>query len=207
MRLKHVLRIGSAIGLLLFLISVRSTGAHHNLQLGISPTAFSYLPLIRKDPTPTPSSFPPPTIFVDRPDACYSPDGSVPFGCRIYSPDGIVYVVYQNISTNPEGLYYNEFGVFSISNDERLNTFYIYTSNDLKGMAFSPDSNQVALMYHYSSGHTPNSKVELVSNLLSNPAFDSLLVGHKYFHYMVYWTETCLAFSLTRAYTDALMCF
>lgn len=145
-----------------------------------------FLPIVaKKYPSPNPS----PTvtsIFGDRPDACYSPHGSVPPSCKISSPDGKLYVM-QLAGMN------GKFGVFDVCNNGQLNTFTGETGNDLKGMAFSPSSNQVALLYHY-AGRVH--KICLIDKLLdtSTKTCRSITLS-TYYHYIVYLTDDYLAFS------------
>jgi len=94
------------------------------------------------------------------------------------------------------------FGVFNAHNNEQLNTFSGDASNPLKGMAFSPNSRQVALMYHYG---TMQNRVRLVWGLPFMPSYTCLPIGYTYYHYMVYWTGTYLAFSYAGSNVDAVL--
>lgn len=172
-----------------------------------SPTELpysSYLPIMIKEqvtvpPTPTstpppPTSTPPtPSVCATGPDACFSPDGTVPADCRIYSPDGRLYVQQIDRTTS-------RFGVFDASRGEQVNTFTGDTANDLKSIAFSPDSRQVALLYHYS--HTSN-QVRLIDNLLGTPTKTSLPVGRTYFHRMRFIALKYLVFCTSGSESSA----
>ncbi len=142
-------------------------------------TCRQYLPLIVKN-------YP---VFGNRPDTCYSPNGSIAISCRIYSPDGQVFVI-QQAGTN------SQFGVFSVITNGLLITFTGELNNDLKGMAFSPNSAQVALLYH-NDWPSPHENVYLVINLLTAPSKTVFGIPYQYWwnHYMVYLTNAYLAFS------------
>lgn len=163
-----------------------------------SSCRYIYLPTIFKN-YPSPAPTPTPSIFKDRPDACYSPHGSVPLVCKIYSPGGKLYVMELDRTRS-------EFGVFNICNNQQLNTFIgTGDGNDLKGIAFSPspDNDQVALMYHYTSGVH---RIILMENLLNIPVRISLSFNSSpYHHYMVYVTDEYLAFSPTGSESDAIV--
>lgn len=77
--------------------------------------------------------------------AVQSPNGSVPFGSRAYSPDATRYA--REVS--PEGT--GNIGVFRLADATllvRFNALDSSCSNDLKGLAWSPDSRHLAVMYH-----------------------------------------------------------
>lgn len=161
-----------------------------NTATSIPPTPTATATPIPPTPTATPTS-----IFWIRPDACYSPHGSVPPDCRISSPDGLLYVQQIDRATS-------QFGVFDAATKEQVNTFVGDTYNDLKSMAFSPNNDQVALFYHYS--HTSN-QVRLVNNLLETPTKTSLAIGGPDYHWMVYATSTYLAFSPSSLENNAVV--
>jgi hypothetical protein len=118
----------------------------------------------------------------------------VPGDCRIYSSDGQLYVQQIDRATS-------RFGVFAVLSGQQLNTFTGDANNDLKGMAFSPDSQQVALMYHYSYSNW----VRLVADLLGTPIKTSLSIGSAYYHYMVYAASEYLAFSYSGSEANAIV--
>jgi hypothetical protein len=94
----------------------------------------------------------PQSIFDNRDDAVYSPNGNVPFGSRAYSPDGLRYA--QEVAPQYQG----NIGVFSRSNNTLFIQFKVLPpniTNALKGIAWSPDSQYLAIMYH---GTEPVSK-------------------------------------------------
>lgn len=81
-----------------------------------------------------------------NPDWVGSPNGTVPQGTAAYSPDG----KYYSKEIEPYGQ--GNIGVFQKKDDQSVWTWYLpLEHNDLKGMAWSPDSNRVALMYHWGS--------------------------------------------------------
>ena len=156
---------------------------------------FNFLPFVVNNasflgPTPQPTPLP---IFRPRPDACYSPNGSVDPTCKIYSTDRMLYVMQTSTSAS-------EFGIFDACNNVQLNTFTGDLNNNLKGMAFSPNSNQVALMYHYAS--VTGNQVRFVDDLLGTLTKSSLAIGAVNYHYMVYLSDNCLGFSFSGSESD-----
>ena len=74
-----------------------------------------------------------------------SPHGSVPFGDRAFSPDGTKYA--REIAPANTGM----IGVFNRANDALLVSFDAWlpsSPNDLKGLAWHPNSALLAVMYH-----------------------------------------------------------
>ncbi|MFC1787535.1 NosD domain-containing protein, partial [Halobacteriota archaeon] len=96
-------------------------------------------------------------IFGSCLDAVFSPYGNVALYSKAYSPDGKMYA-HVNESTR-----YGEIGIFNCTTDELIKVIKVTQvpsasdSNPIKGLAWSPDSNWIAAMYHhwwpYSSGH------------------------------------------------------
>ena len=87
--------------------------------------------------------------FWNRTDAAFSPHGSVSTGAAIHSPDGNYYV------KQVEPYNYGHFGLFNQANDELIRQLDIakyFSWNDVKGMALSPNSRFLAVMYHFSEG-------------------------------------------------------
>lgn len=85
------------------------------------------------------------SVFADRTDAVFSPEGSVPHGAKAYSPDGLHYAC----ETEPWDT--GRIGIFRRSDNELLRTISALPAgnvNDLKGLAWSPDSGNLAVMYH-----------------------------------------------------------
>jgi hypothetical protein len=81
------------------------------------------------------------------PSAVHSPHGSVPFGKEACSPDGTKYA--REIEPRDQG----HIGVFAAQNDEPLSEISMgEEDNDLKGLAWSPDSRWIAVMYHRGNG-------------------------------------------------------
>lgn len=80
------------------------------------------------------------------PDHVGSPDGLTPFGATVWSPDGKYYA--REIEPANTG----QFGVFDRHTDAEVWTWnalpYIHWENYLKGLAWSPDSTRLAVMYH-----------------------------------------------------------
>jgi hypothetical protein len=81
------------------------------------------------------------------PSAVHSTHGSVPFGARACSPDGTRYA--REVDPANQG----QIGVFDAGTGELLLQISVgETNNDLKGLAWSPDSRWLAVMYHHGSG-------------------------------------------------------
>jgi hypothetical protein len=88
-----------------------------------------------------------------RPATVDSPHGSVPFGAKAYSPDGKL--LAQEIEPKNTGT----IGLYAVgSSDAPLRVIEVRTHlagrfpNDLKGLAWSPDSASIAVMYHHDGG-------------------------------------------------------
>lgn len=77
-----------------------------------------------------------------------SPYGTVELGSAAKSPDGKLYAAYIP-NTLP-----NHVGIYQTDGDKLLQdiTGYPY-SNDLKGLAWAPDSTNLAVMYHAGSSN------------------------------------------------------
>lgn len=72
-----------------------------------------------------------------------SPNGSVPHGTKAYSPDGQYYV--KEITPYNEG----NIAVFKVKGDTEIQRWDLLPNkNDLKGLAWAPDSKRIAVMYH-----------------------------------------------------------
>lgn len=88
----------------------------------------------------------------DMPAAISSPYGSVPFGEKAYSPDGKMYA--REVEPRDHG----NIGIFDLITDKRLKIMDVRQHpagdypNDLKGLAWSPDSKWLAVMYHHDGG-------------------------------------------------------
>lgn len=94
------------------------------------------------------------TVNVSAPATVGSLFGSVSFGTKAYSPDGRMY------AREIEPRDYGHFGIFEVCTDRELKEIKVTQHpdgeywNDLKGMAWSPDSKLLAVMYHhYGGGH------------------------------------------------------
>jgi hypothetical protein len=159
-------------------------------------------------PTATPTPLPTPTprpklLFRSRPDACYSVHGWVPSDCRIRSDseDGQLYVQHVDPS-------HSEFGVFDAQECDRQTTLYGQRNNVLKGMAFSPNGEQVAILYHNWTWCKLNS-IWLFDDLLGTPTRRVISFceadGGDYRHYMVYLNADYLALSISGSESDALV--
>ena len=89
---------------------------------------------------------------IDKPAAIGSPHGSVPFGQKAYSPDGKMY------TSEVEPRDHGNIGIFDLTTDKRLSIIDVRQHpagdypNDLKGLAWSPDSKWLAVMYHHDGG-------------------------------------------------------
>ena len=80
-----------------------------------------------------------------------SPTGDVPFGAKIYSPNGKLYAC--EVEPKDQG----KIGIYDRNTDKKLKTIDVKQhpenrSNPLKGLAFSPDSKFVAAIYHHDAG-------------------------------------------------------
>lgn len=92
----------------------------------------------------------------DRPDfPCSSfvgsPNGNVPFGKTACSPDKKMYA--REIEPRNQG----NIGIYDTNTDKMLKAVDVKqhpqgSSNDLKALAWSPDSKRLAVMYHYDGG-------------------------------------------------------
>ena len=81
--------------------------------------------------------------FHNRTDAIFSPSGSVDFFSVAYSPNGLYYA--KELEPHGEG----NIGIFDAENKEMLLSIKVqYGNNDLKGIAWSPDSLVISVMYH-----------------------------------------------------------
>jgi len=86
------------------------------------------------------------------PAAVGSPHGDVPFGARAYSPDGRMFA--REIAPVNRGM----IGVIDAVTGEQLHAIDTDQhpqgnfANDLKGLAWSPNSELIAVMYHHDGG-------------------------------------------------------
>jgi WD40 repeat protein len=86
-----------------------------------------------------------------KPTSIGSPKGSVPFGEKVYSPDGKMYAC----EVDPKD--HGKIGIYDLAQDKRLSVISARQHpsghpNDLKGLAWSFDSKRLAAMYHYGRG-------------------------------------------------------
>lgn len=87
-----------------------------------------------------------------KPSAIGSLHGSVPFGKKAYSPDGKMYAR----EVKPRG--HGNIGIYDLTTGKRLRVIDVTqhpagdNPNDLKGLAWSPDSKWLAVMYHHGGG-------------------------------------------------------
>jgi hypothetical protein len=110
---------------------------------GSKPTPTSELPT---KPPALPVSTPTRAVAI-CPSAVHSPHGSVPFGAKACSPDDTKYA--REIEPESQG----RIGLFDVQTDKLLTEIKMgETNNDLKGLAWSPDSRWLAVMYHHGSG-------------------------------------------------------
>lgn len=105
-----------------------------------------------------------------KPTSLGSPKGSVPFGEKAYSPDGKMYV--REVDPKDHG----KIGIYDLAQDKRLKVLNVkhhsvsHYPNDLKGVAWSPDSKSLAVMYHYDrGGHISIVDVESEQEIKSIP--------------------------------------
>lgn len=87
------------------------------------------------------------TVSSPCPNAVNSPNGSVPPRVKACSPDGTKYV------REKEPFNQGQFGIFNAQTDALLTTVSMNEkNNDLKGLAWSPNSQVLAITYHHGSG-------------------------------------------------------
>jgi hypothetical protein len=93
-----------------------------------------------------------PTPASDCAPALSSARGSVPFGDKACSPDKMLYAREEE----PKNL--GHIGLYDRGTDQRLKLFKVTQQqegdgpNEIKGLAWSPDSRLLAVMYHQSGG-------------------------------------------------------
>lgn len=80
-----------------------------------------------------------------------SPYGSIPFGEKVCSPDNKMYA--REVEPSNQG----NIGIYDVSTEENIKIMDVRQhpedrSNELKGLAWSPDSKWLAVMYHYNGG-------------------------------------------------------
>lgn len=80
-----------------------------------------------------------------------SPQGNVPFGEKAFSPDGKMYA--REVEPKAQG----RIGIYDAATEKSLKVLTVKQHpadqpNDLKGLAWSPDSRSLAVMYHYDGG-------------------------------------------------------
>jgi len=114
-------------------------------------------------------------IFKNRKDAVFSPNGSVSHNEKAFSPDGLYYA--KEIEPYDEG----NIGIFKVKDNSLILKIDTQNGkNDLKGIAWAPDSLSIAVMFH---GGNPSgiSIYEIrYGKLLRN-----IKIG-KYYHFMVF---------------------
>ena len=113
--------------------------------------------------------------FVDRSDAVFSPHGSVPNNAVIYSADGTYYLKQAEPYKN------GFFDLFDAKTNEKVREIDLpIINNNVKGMAFSPDSSLLAIMYHAGSG----SSIYLVEVQTGDLIQIENIIG--WYHFMVF---------------------
>ncbi len=83
------------------------------------------------------------SIFDNRSDAAYSPEGSVPADARAYTQD--------RYATEVPPLDRGNIGIFDRNSEDpvlQIQALPEGHTNDLKGLAWSPDGDYLAVMYH-----------------------------------------------------------
>ncbi len=137
-----------------------------------SPTLVPRFPITPATTLPSPVPTP---IFGQRADAAFSPEGSVPFSSRATSPDGTKFAR----ELEPRGT--GKVGIFAEATEQLLRTLDFHqTNNDLKGLAWSPDSKHVAVMFHFGGGGSI-----YVADVETGKQVASLPVSEN-FHYIVF---------------------
>ncbi len=145
------MKMKSALTLLLMLALVQLTAGCGGGERGNdNTTAITIVspPPIGSSPVPTPT---PPGACLP---ALSSAHGSVPFGDKACSPDKMLYAREDE----PKDM--GRIGIYERATDKLLQSVKVAQQpdgdapNELKGLAWSPDSRLVAVMYHRSGGST-----------------------------------------------------
>lgn len=119
------------------------------------------------------------TVFNSRPDAVYSPHGSVPEGSRAFAQDRYA----MEISPTGQG----NIGVYDRESDEllvQIDALPGRHTNNLKGLAFSPDGAYLAVMYHGFHPGTPRRGVTIYDSA-TGEMVKRINIGTP-FHYMAF---------------------
>jgi Tol biopolymer transport system component len=102
----------------------------------------------------------------------------VPFGAKAYSPDGTKYA--REIEPKDQG----RIGIFDRQTDVLLREVRLTeTNNELKGLAYAPDSTQIAIMYHHGGGGCVAVVSVNTGEKLNYVSID------RWYHYLVFSTE------------------
>ncbi len=119
-----------------------------------------------------------PAPFSERRDAIFSPAGSVPFHQAAYSPDGRFFA--REVEPFNEG----NIGIFSTADGALIRQIKAHqATNDLKGLAWSPDSQLLAVMYH--GGSSTGISIYLAEN---GELIRQLPIA-QYYHFMAFGEE------------------
>lgn len=128
-----------------------------------------------------------------------SPNGSVPNGSKIYSPDG----KYFAKEIEPYGS--GQFGVFDKAKKEQVWTWDalpdIYYGNALKGMAWSEDSSRVAIMYH---GGAVSGTGVYVYELFKEKMVASASAGY-YYHFIIFDSDGLGVWLANKGWLDSVL--
>lgn len=114
------------------------------------------------------------STFYNRKDAAFSSNGSVPRGEKAFSPNGKYYA--REFAPFDEG----NIGIFTRAGKLVQKWDLLPNNNDLKGLAFSPNSKRLAVMYH--GGMTPAIQVVELGKKDVVAATDI----DTWYHFMVY---------------------
>lgn len=113
--------------------------------------------------------------FQNRKDAIFSPEGSVPYDKKAFSPDNKYYAV--QIQPFDHG----NIGIFKMENNtlfSKINTQSV--ANDLKALAWTPDSSSIAVMFH---GGNPSGIS--IYEIKTGKLLRNINIGKNY-HFMVF---------------------
>ena len=84
---------------------------------------------------------------------------------------------------------YGNIGIYDLASDELLKTIDVtqhpsHNRNDLKGLAWSPDSQRLAVMYHYCQGAHANISSISIIDVVDTGKEVKILTTHGFYHYM-----------------------
>lgn len=119
--------------------------------------------------------------FHNRSDAVFSPMGTIPADAKVFSPDGSKYVSeLKPINTM-------KIGVFEKKTNKLLKgidlAYSMWKNNDIKGLAWSPNSKMLAVMFHHHLGGDV-----IILNAESGEKIKPIRID-TYYHYMAFSSD------------------